>query len=407
MSSDKDQTAPPPVNDDSAAGPAAEGAAEQQSGAAPRRRGRGPAWLALLLALVALAVAAWVAWPVLLEDAETADARALAALEDQLREQAELVVGLQSDLAEHGQASRSRTEQVEQRLEARIESRFGRVADLERAVGRIEARSEDLPARLDALERELADRTQDSRELRERLDAAIRQLDERGDLERQVDRDLRRQIVMLEAAGLLRSGQDLAELAGDHSAALRAFRRARTRLGALEDARLEQVQRSLAREIEDLAAARAPDLHSALAVLERLGRDSQSWPLQLEPAPVASPEESPEDWRQRVGATLRSLVRIQARDELGRTQETFEAAREQLRLRLLTAELALARRESETLVVQIDAALALLDEWFRADAEAVRSARAELERLRELSLTVESPALGVALEQLEARLAGS
>lgn len=407
MSSDKDQTAPPPVNDDSAAGSAAASAAEQPPDAAPRRPGGGLAWLALLLAVAALALAAWLAWPALLEDAETAEGQALAALESQLLEQAELVTRLRSDLAEHDQASRSRTEEVEQRLDARIEARFGRVADLERAVGRIEARSEDLPARLDALEQELAGRTQDSRELRERLDAAIRQLDERGDLERQVDRDLRRQIVMLEAAGLLRSGQDLAELAGDHSAALRAFRRARTRLSVLEDARLEQVQRSLAREIEDLAAARAPDLHSALAVLERLGRDSQSWPLQLEPAPIASPEETPEDWRQRVGTTLRSLVRIQARDELGRTQEAFEAAREQLRLRLLSAELALARRESETLVLQIDAAIALLDEWFRADAEAVRSARAELERMRELPLTTELPALGSALEQLEARLAGS
>ncbi len=396
MSSDKED--PPEAPD---------GSEKEHDSRPPKQRGGGPAWLAFLLALAALGASAWLVYEHEFQPAEPAEAEAVSALDARLAELDERVSELQAGLGAQAESADQQLAELEQSLDARLERHFERVADLERAVGRVEARWEELPERVDSLERDLAERVADGRELRERLDAAIRELDERGDLERQVDRDLRRRIVMLEAAGLLRSGQDLAELAGDRQAALRAFRRARTRLETLEDPRLEQVQRSLAREIEALGAAPGSDLHGELAVLERLGREAASLPLQVEPVAVRASEEDADGWRERVGATLRSLVRVQARDEVGRTEESFQAAREQLRLRLLTAELAVARRDADALALQTGAAVELLDEWFQGDAASVAAARAELERLGSLSLQAELPPLGTALEQLEARLSDS
>lgn len=375
-----------------------------------RRRGGGAAWLALLLAVAALGLSGWLAYPALtgMTDRGQTDADetrdALHALDRRLDEQAARVEDLQAGIGR----DQDRLDRMDERLDERLDSQSGRLGELERTLGRVEERTGVLPERLDELERDLATRIEDGRELRERLEAAIVELDERGDLERRVDRDLRRQVMMLEAASLLRSGQDLAELAGDRQAALRTFRRARSRLEQIEDARLDQVRRSLAREIDELSAASAPDLDAELAVLERLGRDSRDWPLQLpQVGPAVADEPAQEGWRERVTGTFRSLVRVQVRDDLGRDEEAFQAAREQLRLRLVAAELALVRRDAGQLQRQLGAAIDLLEEWFDGDAQAVVAARAELARLSELSPRADLPALGTALEQLQSRLAES
>ena len=377
-----------------------------------QRRGGALTWFAVLLALAALGLSGWLAYPALTGLADTDPAErngeireALATLERRVGEYGDQLEQL------HSRAGRDleRVDRMDERLDERLDSLSGRLGELERLLGRIEERTEPLPERLDGLERDLANRIEDGRELRERLEAAVRQLDERGDIERQVDRNLRRQVMMLEVASLLRSGQDLAELADDRQAALRAFRRAQARLGEIEDARLDRVRRSLAGEIEELSAADLPDLDAELALLERLGRESRDWPLQVEQAgrPPVDADPAEEGWRQRLTGTFRSLVRIQARDEMGRTGEAFEAAREQLRLRLVAAELALVRREAEPFRLQLGAAVELLDDWFDGSASAVHAAREELERLSRLPLTVELPDLGSALEQLQSRLAES
>jgi len=136
-----------------------------------------------------------------------------------------------------------------------------------------------------------------------------------------------------------------------------------------------------------------------------MGRESRNWPLQLPglKEKSGSAEES-EGWRDRLGETLGALVRVETRDSLGRSEEQFEAGREQLRLRLLAAELALMRRNSEALTVQTEAALGLLDEWFDTSAEPVAAARATLQHLAGLDLNPDLPTLGTALGQLQSRL---
>jgi uncharacterized protein HemX len=126
----------------------------------------------------------------------------------------------------------------------------------------------------------------------------------------------------------------------------------------------------------------------------------------------AAAEDTPEvsdeaGWRERLGQSLGALVRVERRDELGRDEAQFEAAREQVQLRLLAAELALTRRDPTALSGQIDAIVRLIDEWFQADASEVAAARSSLLALKAIDLQPSAPELGTALDQLQTRLSDS
>lgn len=415
MSSNTDDTAegraPEPDAIDADPEPAEGRAASRPSASPPPRRGGGVlGGMALVLALAALGLSGWLFYQAVLEPADPQSSVDQARLErveqqvDQLTALEQSVGNLDAELAALERRQASEDERLG-RIEQRLDSRDGQMAPLEQGLGRVDERTEALARQVGEMEQQLADRTAEAAELRRRLEAAVEQLDARGDLEREADRDLRQQMVMLEAASLLRVGQDLAEVHGNVGEARRAFERARTRLEATENARLDPVRRTLAREIEALAAHRGPDLDAELARLERLGRESRAWPLQLPGAePEAEAAEEGEGWRGRVGRTLARLVRVESRDALGRDEEQFEAAREELRLRLLAAELALLRRDAAALGVQLEAAIDLLEEWFDGAAEPVAAARQEFQRLAGLDLNPDPPALGAALEQLQARL---
>lgn len=417
MSSNDDKSDQVTVADENS-GDAAAATSESQAQPAPARRGgRGLAGLGLLLAAGALGLSGWLAYQAYIEPAyfESGDEQSFVdaqALEEQARavstlEQSIERVNTQLDAIERQhEADADRLGKRVERIEDRIDSRQEQTASLEQGLGRVDERTATLVGRVEALEEQLADQNAEAADLRRRLEAAVQQLDERGDLQREVDRDLRQQILMLEAAGLLRVGQDLAEVRGSWREAQRAFERARTRLESVDDARLDPVRRALAGEIEALAAHEAPKFDAELARLERLARASRSWPLQLpgsEPEDAAAGDEDA-GWRSRLGRTFSSLVRVESRDELGRDEAQFEAAREQLQLRLVAAELALMRRDAASLETQIQAALGLLEEWFEVDAEPVAAAREQLQRLAGLDLRPDPPALGAALAQLQKRL---
>lgn len=373
----------------------------------PRRGGRVLGTLALLLALAALGLSGWLAYQAYLEPVDGQASSDRSWLEEQLQVLPALeqkVDSLAEQLVTLERRQQSQDDRAD-RIEDRLDSRVDQLGSLEQGLGRVDERTEGLVRRVDGLEQQLADRKGETADLSRRLEDAVQQLDARGDLQREVDRDLRQQMLMLEAAGLLRIGQDLAEVRGNSREAQRAFERARERLSAAENARLDPVMRTLAREIEALAAHDPLNLDAELARLERLGRASGNWPLQLPEAESAAETANEGDgWRDRLGRTFGALVRVESRDSLGRDEEQFEAAREQLRLRLVAAELALLRRDAATLAVQAEAAAGLLEEWFVVDAEPVAAAREQLQRLAGLDLSPDLPALGAALEQLQARL---
>lgn len=382
---------------------------------APRRRGFGWIVLALVLAVAALGLSAWQFYQQFDQAGQGASEdpvaveieRRLANLEGESGELRRRMDGIASGQQASDQgledvtADLGRLRQSVQALEAQLDP------DIADEVG-------ELRRQLDELGGELG-------ELAGRLGQALDELADRGDLERRVDRDLQRQMLMLEAAGLLRAGQERAELAEDFPAAILAYRRAAERLEGIDDVRLDRVRRALARELDALEALRAPDLGRELARLERLGRATRQWPTQLGDAdrPHIAEDDLEDDlnagravdratqdmpWRERLGGALRGLVRVQSRDAIGRTGEQFGAAREQLELRLVAAQLALTRRDAGALALHLEAALELLDEWFDPASAAVVEGRAEIEAVASMQLDVSAPELGEALDLLRDRL---
>ena len=359
--------------------------------------GRWPALLALLLSLLALGLSAWL----LLEHQTDAPESALVAMLEQRTEGLERQTrSLESTVEEQGNSLEALNERLQVLAREELNELPGQIVALNERVSAQATQSADQQTDLEALKEELA-------LVRGELREAVEQLSDRDQLERRAERDLQRQMAMTEAAALLRLGQDRLALAADLPGAVAAFRRAEARLAGVDDPRLDRVRRALAEELEALESARPPDLARALARLDRLARDSADWPLQLPGMAPADDEEPAEGWRARIGQTMSGLVRVQQRDAVGRTEAQFAAAREQVQLRLVAAQLALGRRDAAVWAVHLQAAVGLIDDWFDASADVVETARQEIETLIELDLSPDEPALGRALDLLMTRLSES
>lgn len=370
---------------------------------AARSGSRASGWLALIMALMALGLSAWLLFERHGEDEveplALADAGDVAALESRLEALAEQLA-TQSD--RYGRLLESQAE-----IAAQVD---GLTEQLNSGLAALERRSSELTGenttRLDGISTTLD-------ELAARLQQSVDDWAERGDLERQAERDLQRQVAMLEAAALLGLAQHRVELVGDLDGARAAYRRAASQLATINDARLDRTRQALARELEALESARAPDLNRALARLERLAAESRSWPSQLgdelgvQPMPAVDPGAEEQHWRERIAGAARGLVRVQARDELGRTTEQFDAARELVQLRLVAAQLALVRHDESGLRLQLEAAVALVDEWFDGASAEVSQARADLTTLADINLAPVMPEIGEALSLLRRRLGES
>lgn len=369
--------------------------------APPPKHGPGRlAVVAFLIAFAALGLSAWLVFQGLNkadeEQRALADAGELVALGvrlDALAAQLAADSERQRSLGERQAETTARLDALRERLDTGLATAEQRAGDL----------SEHAAERLAVIDRAVDD-------LAVRLQRAVDDWAERGDLEREVERDVARQLGMLEAAALLALGQHRAELTGDLPGARAAFRRAAAQLSAIDDARLERTRQALARELDALEAARPADLNAALARLERLVSESRAWPSQLgrdiQP-PVgerSAPDAEDPPWRERVAQAARGLVRVQARDELGRTSEQFEGARELMQLRLVAAQLALVRRDADGLRLQLAAAEALIDEWFDAASAEVQRARQELAALADTETAPLIPEIGEALSLLQRHL---
>lgn len=383
---------------------------QQPAPSAPRRRGFGWIVLALVLALAALGLSAWQFSQQFDQDGQGASEDPVAPEIDRRLANLE---GESGELRRRMDGIVSGQQAADQGLES-VAADLGRLRESLQA---LEAHVDpDIADEVGELRRQLEELGGELGELAGRLGQALDELAERGDLERRVDRDLQRQMLMLEAAGLLRAGQERAELADDLPAAILAYRRAAERLEGIDDVRLDRVRRALARELDALEAVRAPDLARELARLERLGRASRQWPTQLGDADgstvaeedlnagAADGDTQDTPWRERLGGALRGLVRVQSRDAIGRTGEQFGAAREQLQLRLVAAQLALTRRDADALALHLEAALELLDEWFDPASAAVAEGRGEIEGVASMRLDIPTPELGEALDLLRDRL---
>lgn len=337
---------------------------------------------------------------------------------DELEALVDRVDGLEGGLDERAggfDAARDELQSISERvgrLDERLDEQAGRLqtvreqlsgaderlAPLRAADDRLGERLDALAAQLDGVEESVSSRLseRDDRRARELVDEARRAESRLG---------------LIEIAGLLRLGQSQAELAGDLGAARAAYARAERRLDELDDDRLERLASLLGREREALEDVDEPDWSSAAQRLEALSDKVGDWPREQsdrapESSDAAEPSTDDGGWMQGMRRSLGQLVRISPREQAPLTPAAMESVRERVRLHLVAAQAAAARRNLDELARHARSAGELARAHFDAGAAPVERALdafAQIESMPALQL----PALGEALAEVNRRLADS
>ncbi len=206
---------------------------------------------------------------------------------------------------------------------------------------------------------------------------------------------------------LLVASQQL-QLASNVKAALIALEAADARLARSDRPQLTQLRRVVAEDIERLKASPFVDVTGIGLKLERIIASIDEMPLAIETRPVvvadARSDSTTDGWRlmlAEVWTDLRSLVRIERVESpsgplLPPDQAFF--LRENVKLRLLGARLALLARDE----ISYKADLAAATEWFTlyydATATSVTSAVEALDQLAQSDIRIELPNVGASLD---------
>ncbi|MGH8278049.1 MAG: uroporphyrinogen-III C-methyltransferase [Gammaproteobacteria bacterium] len=323
-----------------------------------RRPARWPAWLALVLALVALglAIAGWVS-----------TSRA-----GQRRDQA---------LAAEVQALNQRY--------ATLASSAASRRELENDSQNTRQNLKAFSDRLDSLEATLTN---------------LRRRSERG----------RDAWIKAEAATLLLAANDQVQLNSDPQLALKALGAADARLKLLSDPQLVPVRQAIAKEQAALRAVPEADITGMAATLSGLANSVDAFPLkrnppvQYTPAPQAASRESTRHtlW-QRLGIGIERVARdiftVRHRNApvvplLAPSQEYF--LRQNLALRLAQARAALLERNSPAFDASVELTSRWLNTYFDSSNNAVSAALAELAQMRQQDIAPPLPDISASLTLL-------
>lgn len=209
---------------------------------------------------------------------------------------------------------------------------------------------------------------------------------------------------------LLIANQQL-QLAGNIKAALIALQNADTRLQRMENPKLTALRKALSADIEKLKALPYVDTVGISVRLDNLIEAVDKLPLAMDmrPLPGASPargDGSAAAWvrfLREVWNEVRQLVRIQHMDRpepplLAPSQAFF--LRENLKLRLLGARLALLARDEKSYRADLKAAQEWLERYYDTDNASVRQALAGLRNLQASDIRVEVPDISATLDAL-------
>lgn len=258
--------------------------------------------------------------------------------------------------------------------------------------GEVEALKESVVT----LEEQLAQAEQGLAQIREN-ETALRTTVER------IGNDLgrgRKQWLLAEAEQLLNIANHRLVLTRDVGLALAALRAADAELRAVGNPALLPIRRLIAEDIGRLETIERIDFDGVSLRLAGLAQRLERLPLRnelraaktdAEATPANASGEKTDLW-----ADLKSLIRIRKE---GATRQPLLApeqgyfVRENLRLTLLLAQLALQQREEPLYRQQIGQARRWLEQYFDAGAPAVAQARQELDGFARLALAVELPEL--------------
>jgi uroporphyrin-3 C-methyltransferase len=210
------------------------------------------------------------------------------------------------------------------------------------------------------------------------------------------------------------------QLAGNVEAALIALQGADARLATAAQPRFVPLRRLIERDIERLKTLPASDITGIAVKIENVVATVDSLSLAFEQRPPATASSSGKKssgapikpaelapplayWRalgEEIWRELRQLVRIQRIDQndpalLAPTQTYF--LRENLKLRLLSARLALLQRDGKTYREELRQARLVLEKYFDTSAKPVQIALATISRVAEIDLALDLPGLGATL----------
>jgi uroporphyrin-3 C-methyltransferase len=206
---------------------------------------------------------------------------------------------------------------------------------------------------------------------------------------------------------LLVASQQL-QLASNVKAALIALEAADARLARSDRPQLTEFRRIVAEDVERLKASPFVDVTGIGLKLERIIASIDEMPLAMETRPTAVDDvrtETPTDgWRlmiAEVWADVRSLVRIERVDApsdplLAPDQAFF--LRENVKLRLLGARLALLARDEISYKADLAAATEWLMRYYDANAKTVASSIETLDQLAQSDIRIELPNVGASLD---------
>jgi uroporphyrin-III C-methyltransferase len=211
---------------------------------------------------------------------------------------------------------------------------------------------------------------------------------------------------------LLVASQQL-QLAGNVPSALTALQLADTKLQRLDRPQFVPLRRALSRDMDRLKAVPYVDIVGMSLKLDQGLAAVDTLPLAMDervPAPPPSPEKaSPADvspWRsflREMWSDVKQLVRIEIADRpaaplVPAQQQYF--LRENLKLRLLTARIALLARNDASFEADLTAVDAWLKQYFDTRAKAVQTLQATVRQLAASPMPGETPDLSRSLEAL-------
>ncbi len=224
-------------------------------------------------------------------------------------------------------------------------------------------------------------------------------------------------VVDIESA--IRLAQQQAQLSGSVEPLLAALRTADQRLVRAGQPRLARLRAAVGRDIDRITAARVTDLPGLMARLDELVRQVDDLPLanavaMNRPAgQLKGPAAPAATWWQRSLDVLheeaRALLRVSRIDQpeavlLAPEQGFF--LRENLKLKLLNARLALLSRQAETARADVAAAAAALNRYFDPGSRRTQAAAGLLQQIQGQMRSVELPRVDETLAALATAAAG-
>jgi len=272
----------------------------------------------------------------------------------------------------------------------------------------------DLPGRTDAVEK----RQGQLAATQEELTAADASLTARqANLEQSISQlstelgKQRRDWTLEETAQLLIVANSRVALARDIPTAIRALAEADQRLDSLTDPALFKVREQIAADISALQLVPRPDIEGMALRLDNMTRAIGKLPLATRPhfvkaAAAGTADDDRTAWRRLLDdawADLKTLIKVR-RIESDRPpllpQEQSYFLRENLRLMLGSAQVAMLRNNDTVFKANLRQSQEWLGEYFDNDAEPVQELLAELEKMQGVDLRPELPDISGSLQAL-------